>query len=579
VLAWVDHWKTWRKDFVKRVEAGQDVTVDLLIGAELVRGAAQRASGADATSLKQWGQALAGEHDLATGAASAEDMATRAQQALDPMLDALVSRYPDRQFATSYARELGVEVDRERARFCSWYELFPRSASPTEGRHGTFKDVEARLPYIASMGFDAIYLPPIHPIGHTFRKGKNNSVVSEPGDVGSPWAIGSELGGHTDILPELGTLQDFRELVLAAKQHELEIALDIAFQCSPDHPWVTQHPDWFKPRPDGTIQYAENPPKKYQDIYPLNFETPDWQNLWRALRDVFLYWNEQGVRLYRVDNPHTKSFRFWEWCIAEVKRDYPDTLFLSEAFTRPKVMYHLAKLGFSESYTYFAWRHTKWDLIEYLTELTRTEVKDYFRPSFWTNTQDILTEYLQKGGREANMIRFVLAATLSSNYGIFGPAFELHDNRPFIPGKEEYLDSEKYQLRHWDIERPDNLRWLIGRVNAARRAHACLQRNESLRFHQIENEQLICYSKATPDLGEVIVTVVSLDYANVQSGWIELPLEQLGLDPNQPYQMHDLLTDARYVWQGRWNYVELNPRHLPAHLFRVRRLQADGSFA
>jgi starch synthase (maltosyl-transferring) len=569
LIGWVDHWKTWRKDFQKRIAADQDVTVDLLIGSQLVADAAQRAPAPDQNTLYAWAELLAGE----------APMAERSERALDKELNALVARYPDRRFATSYARELGVEVDRERARFSSWYELFPRSASDEPGRHGTFSDVEGRLPYVAELGFDVLYLPPIHPIGRTFRKGRNNSVTATPGDVGSPWAIGSEEGGHTAIHPELGTLDDFRRLVMHAKDYGMEVALDIAFQASPDHPWVREHPEWFKRRPDGSIQYAENPPKKYQDIYPINFESSDWEGLWLALRDVFLYWCEQGVRIFRVDNPHTKSFRFWEWCIAEVKQQHPETLFLSEAFTRPKVRYHLAKSGFSQSYTYFAWRNTKWELIEYLTELTRTEVKDFFRPNFWPNTPDILTEFLQVGGRPAFMARVVLAATLTANYGIYGPAFELTENRPAIPGKEEYLDSEKYQLRHWDLGRPDSLRWLLTRLNAARRAHACLQRNESLRFHQIDNDQLIAYTKTTPDLSEVILTIVSLDYTWTQSGWLELPLESLGLDPNVPYQVHDLLTDARFVWQGRFNYVELNPHSLPAHLFRIRRQQADGSFA
>jgi starch synthase (maltosyl-transferring) len=570
VLGWIDHWKTWRKDFQKRIDAEQDVTVDLMIGAQLITDAAQRAPAPDRDTLYAWAEMLTGE----------APMAERSARAMDTGLDTLVTRYPDRRFATSYERELGVEVDRERARFSSWYELFPRSAGEEPGRHGTFADVERRLPYVAELGFDVLYLPPIHPIGTTFRKGRNNTVGAEPGDVGSPWAIGSPEGGHTEIHPELGTLDDFRRLVRRAKdEYGLEVALDIAFNCSPDHPWVTQHPDWFKRRPDGTIQYSENPPKKYQDIYPINFESSDWRNLWVALRDVFLYWCEQGVHIFRVDNPHTKAFRFWEWCLAEVKQRYPEAIFLSEAFTRPKVRYHLAKVGFTQGYTYFAWRDSKWELIEYLTELTRTEVKDFFRPNFWPNTPDILTEFMQKGGRPAFMSRVVLAATLTASYGIYGPAYELAENRPAIPGKEEYLDSEKYQLRHWDINRPDSLRWLISRLNAARKAHVALQYNESLRFHQIDNDNIIAYTKASPDMREIILTVVNLDYTWTQSGWLELPLDTLDIDPQMPFQVHDLLTDARYLWQGRFNYVELNPHTLPAHVFRIRRPQPDGTFA
>jgi starch synthase (maltosyl-transferring) len=464
-----------------------------------------------------------------------------------------------------------VVVDRERARFGTWYEMFPRSCAADPGRYGTFRDCEARLPYIADMGFDVLYLPPIHPVGHTNRKGKNNSPAARPQEPGSPWAIGSEVGGHKAVDPELGTLQDFRRLIDKAKEHSIEIALDIAFQCSPDHPYVTEHPTWFHRRPDATIQYAENPPKKYEDTYSLDFETEDWQELWEEMKSIVLFWIEQGVRIFRVDNPHTKPFAFWEWLIDEVKRDHPEVILLSEAFTRPKIMYRLAKLGFTQSYTYFAWRNTSWELTQYFTELTQTEVRQHFRPHLWPNTPDILTEYLQSGGRPAFMARLVLAATLGANYGIYGPAFELCESRPREPGSEEYLDSEKYEIKRWDLDRPDSLKEFIARVNRIRRENPALQSDWHLSFHRVDNEQLICYSKRTEDGANVILVAVNLDPHYTQSGWVELDLEELGLDSTQPYQVHDLLGDARYLWNGPHNYVELNPHVLPAHIFRLRR--------
>jgi starch synthase (maltosyl-transferring) len=557
--AWVDHFKSWSRDLVKRVEAGQDVSVDLLIGAAMVEEASRRASGEDAELLRRF-------------AADLRSPAGAVDQALGSELARLMDRYSERRFATTYGTNLPVVVDRERSRFSTWYELFPRSWSPDAGRHGTLRDVvEEALPYVASMGFDVLYLPPIHPIGRTNRKGRNNNVVAEPDAVGSPWAIGAEEGGHMAIDPRLGSLADFRQLVTAAHEYGIELALDIAFQTSPDHPYVREHPEWFRHRPDGAIQYAENPPKKYQDIYPINFETEDWQALWEELKRVVLFWAELGVRIFRVDNPHTKAFRFWEWLIAEVKRVYPDTIFLSEAFTRPKVMYYLAKLGFTQSYTYFAWRNTRWELTEYFTELTQSDVREFFRPNLWPNTPDILNQYLQDGGRPAFMARLVLAAMLGASYGIYGPAFELHENRAVAPGSEEYLDSEKYEIRVWDRTRPDSLREFIARVNEIRRANAALHSDWSLRFHQVDNQQIIAYTKANDDLSNVILTVVNLDPHHTQSGWVELPLEALDIDPDHPYQVHDLVTGAHYTWNGHWNYVELNPHVVPAHILQIRR--------
>jgi starch synthase (maltosyl-transferring) len=472
------------------------------------------------------------------------------------------------QYAITYPRELTVTVGREKTGCSAWYEMFPRSASPT-GRHGTFKDCEERLPYIAAMGFDVLYLPPIHPIGKTGRKGKNNTLPARADDPGTPWAIGAKEGGHKAINAPLGTLDDFKHLIAKAGEYNIEIALDIAFQCSPDHPYVKEHPEWFLRRPDGTIQYAENPPKKYQDIFPLNFETENWPELWDELKGIVLYWAGQGVRIFRVDNPHTKPFQFWEWLLAEVKKVYPETIFLSEAFTRPKVMYRLAKLGFTQSYTYFTWRNNKREITEYLTELTQAPVKDFFRPNFWTNTPDILHEYLQTGGRAAFMTRLVLAATLCSNYGIYGPAFELMENKPREPGSEEYLNSEKYEIKHWDIDRPDSLKDFIGRINRIRRENKALQRNRNLWFNATNNEQLICYSKHTDDRANIILVVVNLDPHATQSGTINVPLGAWGFDAGKPFKVHDLLSDKRYTWRGEWNPVELKPDVCPAHIFHL----------
>jgi starch synthase (maltosyl-transferring) len=462
-------------------------------------------------------------------------------------------------------------VERERARFSAWYELFPRSAAAEPGRHGTFKDVEKRLPYIAELGFDVLYLPPIHPVGRERRKGKNNAIAAAPEDVGSPWAIGAKEGGHKAIHPQLGTHEDFRHLLKAAAKHGLEIALDIAYQCAPDHPYVKAHPEWFRKRPDGSIQYAENPPKKYEDIYPFDFECEDWKALWQELKSVLDFWIAEGVKILRVDNPHTKAFPFWEWAIAEVRREHPDVIFLAEAFTRPKVMHRLAKLGYTQSYTYFAWRNTRHELTEYFTELARGPGKDYFRPNVWPNTPDILTEALQVGGRAAFMQRFALAATLAASYGIYGPAFELMAHRPREPGSEEYLDSEKYQLRHWDLERADSLRAYIAAFNRIRRENPALQADGSLRFFATDNEQLIAYAKQTPDRANQIVCVVNLSPHHTHGGWVELDLAMLGIEPGRPYQMHDLLSGARYLWTGPRNFVQLDPQRSPAHVFRVRR--------
>ncbi len=549
VSAWVDHWETWRHDLRKRVDAGQDVTVDLRIGAALVEGAAERASGQDTGVLR----------------AAASDLS--AVRALGPELDALVENYPDRSLETTLGHPLAVTVDPERARFSAWYELFPRSLG-RDGKHGTLREVAAHLPYVAEMGFDIVYLPPIHPIGRAHRKGPNNALTAGPDDPGSPWAIGGPEGGHDAIHPALGSLDDFAALVTTARGLGLEIAIDVAFQASPDHPWVAAHPDWFVRRPDGSIQYAENPPKKYQDVYPFDFECEDWRSLWAALADVFLTWAERGVRAFRVDNPHTKPIGFWQWCLARVHARYPDAIFLSEAFTRPLLLHQLAKIGFSQSYTYFTWRTTAAELRGYLEELTAPPQLEYLRPCFWPNTPDILPEHLQVGGRAMFAQRAILAATLTASWGIYGPAFELCV-ADAVPGKEEYADSEKYQLQRWDLDAPHSLRHLIARLNGIRRAHPALQHDRGLRFHATDQDALLCYSKRDPS-GDTILCVVNLDPVHTRAGHVDLDLDALGLTAGAPYQVHDLLGDARFLWSGARNYVELDPRAVPAHVLAIR---------
>jgi starch synthase (maltosyl-transferring) len=489
--------------------------------------------------------------------------------AFDPELRTLALAGVDRTHATTAEAEFKVTVDRRRALFASWYELFPRSASPDPARSGTLRDVEARLPYIADLGFDVVYLPPVHPIGRSFRKGPNNTLLVGPDDPGSPWAIGAEEGGHTAIHPELGTLEDYRHLVEAAKEQGLEIALDLAYNASPDHPWVKEHPNWFRPRPDGTIQYAENPPKKYQDSYPLEFETEDWQGLWKGLKEVVDFWIEQGVRIFRVDNPHTKPVAFWERLLAELHTTDPDVLFLSEAFTRPRVMERLAKVGYNVSYTYFAWRYTAQDFREYLTELTRTDLVEYYRPSFWTNTPDILTATLQEGGLQASACRFLLASTLSPNYGIYGPTFEFAEVTPLEVGREEYLHSEKYEVRHWPLDKEPPLGRLIRTVNQIRREHPALQQLRNIRFLRTDNEHLLCYVKWSDDLKDFILICVNLDARWAQSGWVEVPIDLLD---GHGYPVQDLLTGETYAWTaGSWAYIALDPKRAPGHILTLPR--------
>jgi starch synthase (maltosyl-transferring) len=559
IEAWVDRFGSWRHELSKKFGAGQDVSSELLEGAAIIRDAAGRA-GDDGAALEEAASALETRET---------PMEQRVSRALGATLQETLGRHPDRSRATRYDRILGVTVDPERARFSAWYEMFPRSAGTDPSRSATFDEATERLPYVASMGFDVLYLPPVHPIGKSFRKGPNNTLEAGPNDPGSPWAIGAEAGGHDAVEPSLGTIDDFDRFVQAANRQGLEIALDIAFQASPDHPYVKDHPEWFRQRPDGTIKYAENPPKKYQDIYPINFESPAWESLFVELKRIFEFWIGHGVKIFRVDNPHTKSFRFWEWTIGELKQQHPDTIFLSEAFTRPKVMRYLAKSGFTQSYTYFTWRNTKDELTAYFTELTRTDVREYMRPNLFANTPDILHEYLQHGGRPAFQVRLLLAATLGASYGIYS-GFELAENVPVRPGSEEYLDSEKYQIRVRNFDQPHSLAELMRRVNLIRREHPALQRDRGLRFHATDNPNLICYSKRSIDGTDVLMMIVNLDPHHMQHGFVQMPLSDWGLPPDASVDLLDLLWNERYYWRGEWNYVRLDPDSRAGHILHVR---------
>lgn len=570
VQAWIDPFETWRHDLRTKVEAGQDIRVDLEIGADLVRRTAEGAASREALALREHANRLKVDGEQ-------ED---RARLGWSEGLAKLMWDSSPRAHAVE-SDALRVVVERTKALFSTWYELFPRSASDEPGRHGTLADVERRLPYIAEAGFDVVYLPPIHPIGRTNRKGRNNANEAGPDDVGSCWAIGAREGGHKSIHPELGTMKDFDRLAVSAREHGMEVAIDLAYQCTPDHPYVREHPEWFRHRPDGKIKYAENPPKRYEDIYPFDFECEDWEGLWEELKSVPLFWIEHGVRIFRVDNPHTKPMRFWDWLIAEIRREHPDVIFLSEAFTKPKKMYRLAKGGFTQSYTYFAWRNGPVDLRAYFEELTRSPVCDFFRPNLWPNTPDILTDYLQEGGRAAAMARLVLAATLSSSYGIYGPVFELCDFTPRAPGVEENLDSEKYQVRHWDLENPWSLMPFVGLVNRIRRENIALQQFRNVRFHHCDNPAHVAYSKRAvrepgPGLAEsgsslkdenLILCVVNTNPFEEQWGTVRLDLGAMGIAVGDAFNVVDLLGGSRFTWHGADNLVGLPPGQ--AHIFRV----------
>lgn len=556
VTAWIDHALTWYQGFLKKQRAGDDLTLDVRIGAEHLQALISATKGSEHQLAKELLALLeSGSYHVAVEAAASERMRN------------LIEDSPLRPFA-SVSSSYKVQVDRLKASFSAWYEFFPRSASPDPNRPGTFRDCHAIIDRLSELGFDTVYFPPVHPIGRAHRKGKNNAVTAHEGEPGSPWAIGASEGGHTALLPELGTMADFVALVAHAQKRGIEIAMDLAYQCSPDHPWVKEHPDWFKWRPDGTVQYAENPPKKYQDVLPIYFECDDWQNLWKALLDVIKFWVSKGIRVFRVDNPHTKPFAFWEWVMAEMHRDHPEVLFLSEAFTRPKIMARLAKVGFHQSYSYFTWRRDKAELTEYLGDLCDTELREYFRANFWPNTPDILPEYLQNTDARHGSVRYVLAATLSSNYGMYGPVYEYSVNQP-VPGKEEYYDSEKYEVRHWDWLLQSPMHELIGKINHIRRQNPAFFTTFNLRFCETDNPLLMAYFKQTEDRQNAILVVVNLDPNHNQSGWIKAPLEALGCKEGEILVLHDLMDGSNYHWNKEWNYVELNPALMPCHIFRV----------
>lgn len=560
IEAWVDHFSTWQYGLKKKYEDRQPIKTELLIGAQMMEEAIARANPSQREKLQKWVEELSKD----------EHGGESVNLALSDEVTNLMYETRDRTKASRYEKALPILVEREKALFSSWYEFFPRSTSPEEGSHGTFKTSERILPGIAEMGFDVIYLPPIHPIGRSHRKGINNATEAQPGDPGSPWAIGAKEGGHKAIHPELGTLEDFRSFVSKANELGIEIALDFAIQCAPDHPYVKDHPQWFKWRPDGTVQYAENPPKKYQDVLPVNFETADWENLWKELKSVVEYWIDQGVKIFRVDNPHTKSFIFWEWLIKEINLKYDGIIFLAEAFTRPRIMEKLGKVGFTQSYTYFTWRNTKEEFIEYLTDLTKTEMREYFRPNFWPNTPDILPISLENKGEPSFLIRLLLAGTLSSNYGMYGPLFEFGLNEAY-PGKEEYTRSEKYEVKHWDWDKKTKIKEVITKLNRVRKENKALQSTWNIEFCDTDNDQLLCFSKISEDKENKLLVVINMDHQYSQSGWIKVPLKAFGINEHESYNVQDLLTDSKYFWENEWNYVALHPQAIPAHIFKIQK--------
>jgi starch synthase (maltosyl-transferring) len=567
VEAWTDTFRGWQREFTAKFGAGiSELRSEALEGAALLEAASRRARDrADSARLLELSRRM-----CKAGTAEINKIAQFRE------LEMLMATYADRDNATHYAPAPRVIVDRPAAQIGAWYEFFPRSAEG-RGDHGsTFRDCLPRIDDAKAMGFDVIYFPPIHPIGHTNRKGRNNSITCEPGDPGVPWAIGSEAGGHKAVEPSLGTLDDFDWLQKQVRKRGMEIALDFAINCSPDHPYVKEHPDWFYKRPDGTIKYAENPPKKYEDIFPLNFRCDDWRELWAEMKSIVLFWARRGVRIFRVDNPHTKPVAFWEYLVTGVRDKYPDVVFLSEAFTRPKMMKALAKAGFNQSYTYFTWRNSKRELIEYFTELTQTEMSEYFRANLWPNTPDILPFVLQDGGRPAFMIRVLLAATLSTLYGIYS-GYELCESES-LPDREEYLDSEKYQWKERDWNAPGNIKDWITRLNKIRKENRALQFYDNLRFYHADNDAILFYGKMTAARDNIILIVVNLDPHREQNSYVNVPIDQFGQMESDVYQVHDLLSDARYTWRGRQNYVELDPEIQPAHVFRVRRWAGGDQF-
>ncbi|PYJ42996.1 MAG: alpha-1,4-glucan--maltose-1-phosphate maltosyltransferase [Verrucomicrobia bacterium] len=568
VEAWSDTFSAWQHEFSTKFKAGvTPLRSEALEGAALIEQAARRAGDSeDAERLNEIARTV-----RSSAPAEVDALAHTGE------LEVLMATYPDRSAATQWAPPPHVLVDRAEAGTAAWYEFFPRSAEGRGDRGSKLRDCLPRIDAAKAMGFNVIYFPPIHPIGRTNRKGRNNSIECEPEDPGVPYATGNRYlnlpngGGHKDIDPSLGTLEDFDWLEEQVRQRGMEIALDFAINCSPDHPYVVEHPEWFYARPDGTIKYAENPPKKYEDIYPLNFRCKNWPELWAEMKSIVLFWAQRGVRIFRVDNPHTKPVPFWEYLLSEVRTEFPDAIFLSEAFTKPKMMKVLAKAGFTQSYTYFTWRNFKQELIDYFTELTQTEMREYFRGNLWPNTPDILPPILQVGGRPAFKMRAVLAATLSSLYGIYS-GFELCENAA-IPGREEYLDSEKYQFKERDWDAPGNIKDFLTRLNKIRRENRALHFYDNLRFYHADNGAILFYAKWTPARDNIILVVVNIDPFRRQHSFIDVPLDQFGEMGSDRYEVDDLLNEERYVWRGRQNYVELDPLAKPAHIFRVRRLE------
>lgn len=556
IEGWEDHYSNWKKGLKKKFEAGQDIDIEILIGVRLLEKASQILK-EDQQQLLTWAEQLKNsEKQEAVSLALGREIA------------AVMYKYRPDDLITRAQHTIKIEVERKKAAFSTWYELFPRSASKEPAKHGTFKDVEKLLPRIAKMGFDVLYFPPIHPIGEKNRKGKNNSLIAEHDDPGSPWAIGNRLGGHKSIHPELGSLDDFKQLIKEAKKLDIELAMDIAYQCAPDHPYVKSNPQWFIWRPDGTVQYAENPPKKYEDILPFNFETDDWKNLWMELKSVIDYWIDAGIRIFRIDNPHTKAFRFWEWMIGEVRTANPDIIFLAEAFTRPRIMEQLAKAGFNQSYTYFTWRNSKYELESYVKELAHSDMRHYFRPNFWPNTPDILPPALVHGGENAHIMRLILAATLSSNYGLYGPVYEFGVNTPHGI-KEEYVDNEKYEIKHWDWDKYTRIREIITLLNTIRKENPAFHTTWNIEFLETSNDQIMAYLKVDAESNNKILTVVNLDVWQTQGAHIRIPLYNLEIQPENTFLVNDLLSGSKYRWQGEWQYVELNPYLMPAHVFKI----------
>jgi len=564
IRSWVDKTKTWYKDIVKKINAEVDIKSDIAVGIQLIE-----------KIKSNYGTISSQDHEYFNGLtillSSKRNEKEKIKKLKEKILYETLHKYPNRNHVTEYHLKLKARCERKKAGFSAWYEFFPRSLNAEYKGHGTLNNCVDHLKYVAEMGFDVVYLPPVHPIGEKHRKSKNNRLNAKSGEPGSPWAIGSKDGGHKSVHKQLGTPEDIKKLTKEAKKYNIEIAMDIALQCSPDHPYVKEHPEWFRHRPDGSIQYAENPPKKYEDIYPFDFENDDWKNMWNEFKSIFMFWIDRGVNIFRVDNPHTKSMRFWGWLIEEIHKKNPGVIFLSEAFTRPKVMYQLAKRGFTQSYTYFTWRNTKWELTRYFEELVKTEAREFFRPNLWPNTPDILPEFLQISGKPGFIIRAILAATLSSSYGIYGPAFELMESTPRDPGGEEYHNSEKYEIKKWDINKKGSLKNILKVLNKIRQQNPALHNNHTLKFHETENENLIAYSKYSEDFQNIILTVVNLDPYHTHSGWIHFPMSEFGVKNPDAFQAHDLLGGSHFLWNGPANYVELDPGVMPAHIFRIRR--------